>query len=128
MPKAISHNISVSVEAIYQATYSKPMDREFVHAYRVTIKNLGEDTVQLLFRQWFIWDSTDKIREVKGAGVVGQQPILAPNESHQYVSGCPIKSEMGTMYGFYEMLRLSDNKKLKVIVPKFYLIPPFKYN
>ncbi len=128
MQTAITHNIRVSVEAIYQSAYSKPIDREFVHAYRVTIQNLSKHTVQLLSRHWFIWDSVAKLREVEGVGVVGQQPILEPDEIHRYVSGCPIGSEMGTMHGSYEMLRVDNQKKFRVIVPKFYLIPPFKYN
>lgn len=125
---AITHNVKVSVEPIYQPIYSKPMEREFVHAYRISIENLGIDTVQLLRRHWYIWDSNGRAREVEGEGVVGQQPVLAMGEIHQYVSGCPLRTEMGTMHGTFEMIRTEDGKRFEVVVPEFYLIPPFKYN
>lgn len=128
MQTATTRDIKVSVEVIYQPVYSKPVDREFVHAYRITIENLGMETVQLLRRHWYIWESTGKWREVEGEGVVGEQPVLEPNDKHQYVSGCPVRSEMGTMHGSFEMVRLDDGKKFEVEVPKFYLIPPFKFN
>jgi ApaG protein len=125
---AITYNIKVSVEPIYQPIYSKPIEREFVHAYRITIENLGVDKVQLLRRHWYIWDSNGNAREVEGEGVVGQQPILEMGEVHQYVSGCPLRTPIGHMHGTFQMVRLADGKKFDIIVPDFYLIPPFKYN
>jgi len=128
METAITHDIMVSVEAMYQSMYSKPMDREYVHAYRVSIENLGDETVQLLRRHWYIWDSTGVIREVEGEGVIGEQPTLEPRDIHQYVSGCPLKTDIGKMYGTYTMKRLSDGTLFDVEIPAFSLIPPFKYN
>ncbi len=128
MRTAITNDIRVSVEVIYQPVYSKPLQHEFVHAYRITIENLGTETVQLLRRHWFIWDSNGKRREVEGDGVVGQQPVLEFGDTHQYVSGCPLQTEVGTMHGVFVMKRLSDDKLIEVTVPKFYLIPPFKLN
>jgi ApaG protein len=128
METAITHDIRVSVEAMYQSMYSKPLAREYVHAYRVTIENLGEETVQLLTRHWYIWDSTGILREVEGDGVIGLQPVLEPNDTHQYVSGCPLKTDLGKMSGKYTMKRESDGLLFDVIIPTFYLIPPFKYN
>lgn len=128
METAITHDIRVSVETMYQPMYSKPLAKEYVHAYRITIENLSDQTVQLLSRHWHIWDSSGITREVQGDGVVGEQPILNPGEVHQYVSGCPIKTDIGKMYGEYTMKRLSDGDLFQVIVPVFYLIPPFKYN
>jgi ApaG protein len=125
---ATTYNIRVSVETMYQSMYSKPLASEYVHAYRITIENLGEETVQLLHRHWFIWDSTSVLREVKGEGVIGIQPILEPNELHQYVSGSPLKSDMGKMYGTFIMKKLSTGELFEVTIPLFYLIPPFKYN
>ena len=128
MHTAITYDIRVSVETMYQSMYSKPLSNEYVHAYRVTIENLGSDTVQLLHRHWYIWDSTSVLREVKGEGVIGIQPVLGPQELHQYVSGSPLRSDMGKMYGTFSMKRLSDEKEFEVVIPIFYLIPPFKYN
>lgn len=128
METAITHDIRVSVETMYQSMYSKPLAREYVHAYRVTIENLGEETVQLLTRHWHIWDSTGILREVQGDGVIGLQPILKPNDTHQYVSGSPLKTDLGKMSGTYTMKRESDGVLFEVVIPTFYLIPPFKYN
>lgn len=125
---AITYNIKITVEPIYQPMYSKPLEHEFIHAYRISIENLGVETVQLLRRHWYIWDSNNRAREVEGEGVVGQTPVLATGEVHQYVSGSPMRTEMGTMHGTFQMKRLVDDYLFDVIVPKFYLIPPFKYN
>lgn len=108
--------------------YSKPLANEYVHAYRITIENLGSETVQLMYRHWYIWDSTTVIREVEGEGVIGIQPVLEPQGLHQYVSGSPLRSDMGKMYGMFVMRRLSDDSEFEVVIPMFYLIPPFKYN
>lgn len=113
---------------MYQPMYSKPLAREYVHAYRITIENLGDTTVQLLRRHWYIWDSNGLVREVEGDGVIGEQPILEPSSTHQYISGCPLKTDMGKMYGKYIMKREDDDLLFEVIIPVFNLIPPFKNN
>jgi ApaG protein len=128
METAITQGIRVSVETMYQPAYSKPLHQEFVHAYRITIENLGGATVQLLRRHWYIWDSLGLWREVEGEGVVGAQPVLAPGQSHQYISGCPLRTEMGKMYGNFLMRRLDTEAEFQVKIPQFDLIVPFKYN
>ena len=128
METAITQDIKVSVETMYQSMYSKPKEKEFVHAYRVTIENLGGVAVQLLSRHWYIWDSSGQLREVEGDGVIGQQPVLEPNDVHQYVSGCPLTTDIGKMYGNYTMERKSDGVLFDVDIPVFQLIPPFKRN
>lgn len=128
METAITSSIKVSVEAMYQPTYSKPLNHEYVYAYRVTIENLGNETVQLLRRHWHIWDSNGLLREVEGEGVVGEKPVLEPEQSHQYISGCPLRTDMGKMQGTYQMKRLSDNHLFDIAIPAFKLIPPFKNN
>lgn len=128
METAITHDIRVSVESMYQSMYSKPKTKEYLHAYRITVENLGEETVQLLRRHWYIWDSSGELREVEGEGVVGEQPILEPASQYQYVSGCPLKTDMGKMYGKYTMQRKSDGATFEVKIPTFLLIPPFKKN
>lgn len=128
METAITHDIRVTVETIYQATHSNPQKKEYVHAYRVTLENLGDQTVQLLRRHWFIWDSNGIFREVEGEGVIGEQPILEPSAIYQYVSGCPLRTDMGKMHGKYIMQRQIDGELFEVKIPIFNLIPPFKYN
>lgn len=128
METAITSGIKVSVEAMYQPTYSKPIEHEYIHAYRVTIENLSSNTVQLLRRHWYIWDSNGLVREVEGEGVVGEKPVLAPEESHQYISGCPLKTDMGKMRGTFQMKRLTDDRLFDITIPTFKLIPPFKNN
>lgn len=128
METATTHDIRISVETIYQPLYSKPMKGEYVFAYRVTIENLGTHAVQLLRRHWHIWDSISVWREVEGEGVVGEQPILQPGEVHQYVSGCPLNSDMGFMFGTFLMENLDNARQFYVDIPRFQLISPFKDN
>src|SRR3990172_10984500 len=97
----ITEGISVSVETFYQPSYSRPVESEYFFAYRITIENFSDDTVQLLYRTWKISDSNGMVREVKGEGVVGQQPVIEPMRNHQYVSGCHLRTEMGMMRGSY---------------------------
>ena len=128
MKTATTHDIRISVETIYQPMYSKPMKGEYVFAYRVTIENLGSRSVQLLRRHWQIWDSNGLWREVEGEGVVGEQPIIEPGEIHQYVSGCPISTDMGFMFGTFLMENIDSGKQFYVDIPRFQLISPFKDN
>lgn len=97
-------------------------------AYRITILNHNQFTLQLLRRQWYIFDSSGEHREVEGEGVVGQQPELSSGKSFQYVSGCNLKTDMGKMWGNYEMLDKSSNQLFKVDIPAFQMIAPMKNN
>ena len=128
MVVAVTDGIKISVQTEYQSEYSSPLNMHYVFAYRISIENHSEHTVQLLRRQWFIYDSDGTIREVEGEGVVGQQPILETGETHQYVSGCNLKTSLGKMKGTYLMERIMDGKKFKVTIPEFVLVPPFKLN
>jgi len=123
-----TEGIKISVETVYQADYSNPGNEHFMFAYKIQIQNLGEQTVQLLNRHWLIFDSNGTHREVEGQGIVGQQPILEPGQVHEYVSGCNLKTEMGSMTGTYEMKRITDNSTFFVKIPSFILITPYKLN
>lgn len=123
-----TEGIKVSVETVYQADYSNPSNEHFMFAYKIQIQNLGEQTVQLLNRHWIIFDSNGTHREVEGQGIVGQQPILEPGQVHEYVSGCNLKTELGSMKGNYEMRRVLDNTNFFVKIPMFILITPYKLN
>ncbi len=123
MFKAITNEVQVAVET----SRSDGFADEHVFAYRITITNLGDATVQLLRRHWFIVDSVEQ-KEVEGEGVVGQKPILEPGESHEYISGCHLQTETGKMYGTYLFERVVDGYQFKVRIPEFQLIVPFKNN
>lgn len=128
MYKAVTNDIKVSVETFYQESASYPDSAHFVFAYRIAIENHSDNTIKLLRRHWHIVDSNGTTREVEGEGVVGQQPVLEPDTSHQYVSGCNLQTEMGKMYGTYLMERVSDGVTFNVDIPEFYMIVPYRNN
>ncbi|MGA9652091.1 MULTISPECIES: Co2+/Mg2+ efflux protein ApaG [Pedobacter] len=128
MVTAITDGVKVSVETIYQPEYSNPANEHFMFAYRVEISNLSDYPVQLMRRQWFIFDSNSSSREVEGEGVVGLQPIIEPGESHVYVSGCNLKTDMGSMQGKYLMKRIVDDAEFDVDIPEFQLVAPYRLN
>ncbi len=128
MVSEITKGVEVSVETEYQPEYSSPRQYHFVFTYRITITNKSEYTIQLLRRHWHIHDSAFKNREVEGEGVVGQQPTLEPGQTHQYVSGCNLKSGLGKMYGTYLMERVLDGRRFKVNIPEFTMTAPYRLN
>lgn len=128
MVTAITDGVRVSVETVYQPEYSNPANEHFMFAYRIEIENLSDFAIQLLRRQWFIFDSNYSHRTVEGDGVVGEQPVIETGKSHVYVSGCSLKTDMGCMLGKYLMLRLMDNTQFEVEIPEFQLIAPYKLN
>ena len=124
----VTQGVKVTVETEYQPSYSNPGQHHFVFTYRITIENQSEFTVQLLRRHWHINDAAFEAREVEGEGVVGQQPVLEPGQSHQYVSGCNLKSGMGKMAGTYLMERVMDGSRVNVTIPEFIMIAPMRLN
>jgi ApaG protein len=128
MVNTITDGVKVSVETMYQQEYSNPANEHFMFAYKVTIENMGDYAIQLMRRHWNIFDSNGVHREVEGEGVVGLQPIIEPGNQHEYVSGCNLKTEMGSMKGDYQMLRLLDNQEFEVQIPEFNLVAPYKLN
>jgi ApaG protein len=128
MVTEITQGVKVTVETEYQPAYSSPGQFHFVFTYRITIENQGDYTVQLKRRKWLIHDAGFDIQEVEGEGVVGQQPVLEPGQSHQYVSGCNLKSGLGKMHGHYAMERVVDGAGFRVSIPGFSLIAPMRMN
>jgi ApaG protein len=128
MDTTTTQGVKVTVTTNYLPDYSSPGQQHYVFAYKINIENNSEFTVKLLRRHWFIHDSNGIVREVEGEGVVGQQPVLEPGESHEYVSGCNLKTGIGKMRGTYLMERLVDGKQFQVIIPEFVLIVPYKLN
>ncbi len=112
------HTIEIEVSTAYVEDQSAPDDDRYVFAYHVTIRNAGPQTVQLLNRHWIIRDGRDQTQEVRGEGVIGQQPQIEPGESFEYTSGTVIETPVGTMEGSYEM---RDQRGHTFAAP----IPPF---
>jgi ApaG protein len=105
--EAITRGIRVRCEPQYDPRHSQPASHQWFFLYTVTIENLGEETVQLLSRHWVITDANGRVEEVRGPGVVGEQPVLAPGGSFRYTSGCPLSTDVGQMEGSYGMATTS---------------------
>jgi ApaG protein len=118
-----THDISVKTRTVYIADQSDPANDRYVFAYTITITNTGSVAAQLISRHWIITDATDKVQEVRGKGVVGEQPHLRPGESFEYTSGSAIATPVGTMQGSYQMVA-DDGTKFDVVIPEFTLSMP----
>jgi len=118
-----SHDIRVTVKPVYLEEQSSPEDGQYVWAYQVRIVNLGEETVRLRNRSWSITDAHGRTQEVRGPGVVGEQPLLRPGDSFEYTSGCPLPTPSGVMVGSYEM-EASNGERFEVAIPAFSLDSP----
>jgi ApaG protein len=100
-----THGITVQVTAMFLPERSAPQQSQFLFAYHITISNTGNETAQLLRRHWVITDAEGEVQEVRGDGVVGEQPVLVPGAHFEYTSYCPLKTNVGTMHGSYTMVR-----------------------
>jgi ApaG protein len=110
MSDAVTQSIRVEVLSRHSPENSRPQQGEWVFEYTVRITNQGSDTVQLISRHWIITDALEHTEEVKGPGVIGEQPVLAPGESFKYSSWCPLKTPTGLMRGTYQMVRAGGEK------------------
>lgn len=128
MISKLSKGVQISVETYYQPDYSNPVSGEYMFAYRILIENHNNFTIQVLRREWSIFDSNGEYREVQGEGVVGQQPVILPSKSFQYVSGCNLRTEMGKMFGKYLVENVDSKEQFFVNIPPFEMIVPFKMN
>ena len=124
MYDATTHQIRVSVEPIYLDDQSAPDENYYVWAYRISIENQGNQTVQLRDRYWRITDAQGRVQEVRGPGVVGEQPVLQPGEVFEYTSGAPLSTPSGFMVGSYRM-EGPGGSSFDVAIPAFSLDSPF---
>lgn len=115
--------IHIQVRTSYITAQSRPEIQRFVYSYTITITNHSDSNAQLISRHWRITDAKDKLQEVKGLGVVGEQPLLAPGESYTYTSGVILETETGMMEGSYQMRR-DDGSTFDAPIPMFALVPP----
>ena len=123
MYEATTSNIRITVKPQFLESQSRPDEEHFVWAYTIRIENLGQETVTLRTRYWKITDGRGRIQEVRGAGVVGEQPTLAPGQSFEYTSGAPLPTPSGFMVGSYQM-QASDGHLFNVEIPAFPLDSP----
>jgi ApaG protein len=117
------YQFSVKVEPRYLAEQSDPEEGRYLFAYTVTIRNTGEVTAQLVSRHWIITDADGHIEEVRGPGVVGEQPVLRPGEAFQYTSGCPLETPVGSMHGSYQCIA-EDGTAFETPIGEFVLSMP----
>jgi ApaG protein len=123
MAESGKYDITVAVKSTYLADQSDPSRNQYVFAYTITIANVGTVAAQLISRHWIITDAEHQVQEVKGAGVVGQQPLLRPGESFEYTSGTHLATAVGTMRGTYQMVA-EDGYAFDAAIPSFTLSVP----
>ena len=123
MAQQKQYEIDVSAQTQYLADQSDEAASRYVFAYTITIRNAGSVAAQLISRHWIITDANGKVLEVKGLGVVGQQPLLKPGESFEYTSGTHLETAVGTMHGTYQMIA-EDGQQFDAPIPSFTLSVP----
>jgi ApaG protein len=127
MSDTTTRGVRIEVEPLYLEHQSDPKRGLWMFAYHVTITNGGPDTVQLVSRHWIITDANGRVEEVRGPGVIGEQPVLAPGEHFRYTSGCPLPTSMGTMHGSFQMISRAGERFDAAISP-FTLAEPYVVN
>jgi ApaG protein len=117
------YEFHVSVRPQYLPAHSDPDENRFVFAYTVTVRNTGDITAKLLSRHWIISDAQGRVENVRGDGVVGEQPVLHPGEAFEYTSGCPLQTPVGSMRGTYYCVA-EDGTRFEADIPEFVLSVP----
>ena len=117
------YDISVKTRTVYVPEQSDATNDCYVFAYTITIRNTGTVTAQLISRHWIITDASNRVQEVKGLGVIGEQPLLQPGETFEYSSGSVLATAVGTMRGSYQM-RAADGTEFDAEIPEFTLSMP----
>ena len=113
----------MQVKSRYLPDQSSPRESHFHFAYQITITNVGSETAQLISRHWIITDAEGEVQEVRGPGVVGEQPVLQPGASFEYTSSCPLSTNVGTMHGSYQMVRANGEAFEARIAPFTLAVP-----
>jgi ApaG protein len=127
MSSAITNGIRVTVSSSYVPGHSTPKSHRYVFAYTVRITNEGTETAQLKSRHWIITHASGKVEQVRGPGVVGEQPTLKPGEHFEYTSGCVLETPRGSMEGTYQMIR-GDGSQFDATIAPFELTLPYSLN
>lgn len=124
MSDTTTRGVRIIAQPRYVPEQSNPDESQWLFAYHITIRNQGEQPVQLLTRHWIITNGEGKVEEVRGAGVVGHQPLLKPGEEFQYTSGCPLDTPVGTMHGEFSMVLPDSGERFEARIAPFRLAVP----
>ena len=126
--EATTDGVHISVQAVYDPSRSHPEDGQWFFLYTIHIANRRTTAVQLLSRHWIIRDETGKVEEVRGPGVVGEQPVILPGSFYEYTSGCSLETPLGTMEGSYHMVDPGDGSDFDAKIAPFVLSEPLPVN
>ena len=124
----VTKGIKISVDTVFEGAIFKNQVIQFAYAYKITIDNQSQDTIQLVSRFWMIKDALNDTVYVEGEGVVGMKPVLQPQQKHTYSSGCLLMSPVGSMQGHYNMVNFTTGETFKVGIPNFKLATNFLLN
>lgn len=127
MSDTVTRGIRVQVRSVYVPERSLPQQRQYFFAYHIRIANEGTETAQLLSRHWIITDANGDVQEVRGPGVVGETPVLAPGQAFEYTSFCPLPTSVGTMQGSYTM-ETDAGERFEADIAPFTLAMPYALN
>jgi ApaG protein len=127
MSDMTTRGIRVQVESLFEEERSAPEEGYYFFSYQVRISNVGNETAQLVAREWIITDADGKTERVQGPGVVGEQPVLAPGQMFEYTSFCPLPTPVGTMHGSYQMVT-RDGERFDAVIAPFALMAPHAVN
>lgn len=127
LKKAQQTEFKITATTVYVESESAPDQHRYFFAYKITIKNQGTSTAQLMSRHWVITDALGHVEEVRGPGVVGLQPKITGGQVFEYDSACPLRTSSGTMRGTYQFVG-EDGETFDVVIPEFYLIAPSAVN
>lgn len=125
---AVTNGISISVNVRYLPSQSNAFEFHYFFQYTISIHNTNDFSVQLQRRKWNIFDSNGEKKEVEGEGVVGETPVIGPDQTYVYSSGCNLCTDWGRMDGFYTLCSLLDNRNFLATIPSFVLTAPWKFN
>lgn len=128
MSDTTTRGVRILVRPRFVPEQSDPDNGQWLFAYHITIRNQGEETVQLISRHWLITNGEGKVEEVRGPGVVGYQPVLKPGEEFEYTSGCPLTTPVGTMHGEFNMIVQGSGEKFDAMIEPFRLAVPKALN
>ncbi len=128
MNTAITEGIRITVMSQFRPDLSQLGEAQYFFNYRIEIENKNSFAVQLMHRDWFVFDSLNHPQQISGEGVIGEQPVIQPGNNYHYISGCELSSEIGYMKGYYTFRSLLDNSTFQVFIPTFQLIYPQRLN
>jgi ApaG protein len=128
MSDATTRGVRIQVTSSYLPERSLPQEQQYFFTYRIRISNVGQERVQLVSRAWIITDSNGNVQEVKGPGVVGEQPVLGPGDAFEYSSFCPLPTPVGSMHGTYQMVVSDTGEQFDASIAPFTLAVPNALN